>query len=134
MVINMNGRFGAGGAVDYLADYLKSGAKQILSDKGVKARIVSEAVESVTGVSPVVDASDPTVTWVRLRPEHGQFVDSVFLKGVKQITAGPSKGKPADLKIDVMPALSPVLLKRALPVALLLGAVVFGAGYYMGRR
>jgi hypothetical protein len=129
----MNG-FGAGGPVDYIADYLKSGAKQILSDKGVKARIVSEAVESVTGVSPVVDASDPTVTWVRLRPEHGQFVDSVFLKGVKQITAGPSKGKPADLKIDVMPALSPVLLKRVLPVAILLGAVVFGAGYYAGRR
>lgn len=134
MVIDMNNRFGAGGPVDALADYLRKGAKEVLSDKGVKARLVSESVESVTGIAPTVDMSDPAVAWVRLKPEHGDFIDAVFMKGVKQITAGPSKGKPANLKIDVMPALTPFLLKRVLPVALLIGAGVFAAGYYTGKR
>lgn len=125
-------RLGAS-ALDSLADYVKSGIGEIASDKGVKARVVSEAIKSVTGIAPVVDTSDPNVTWVRTLPAHGDFIDALFMKSAKQITTGPSKGKPADLKIDIAPALQKVTLLRFLPVALIAGAGLFAAGYYMGK-
>lgn len=119
--------------MDSLADYIKSGIGEIASDKGVKARVVSEAIKSVTGVAPIVDTSDPNVTWVRTVPAHGDFLDALFVKSAKKITAGPSKGQDADLKIDIAPALQKVVLLRFLPAALLLGAGLFAAGYYMGK-
>lgn len=125
-------RLGAS-AIDNLTDYIKSGFGEIASDRGVKARVVSEAIKSVTGVAPIVDSSDPTVTWVRTVPAHGEFLDALFVKGAKQITSGPSKGKPADLKIDIAPALQKVVLLRFLPAALLVGAGLYAAGYYMGK-
>jgi hypothetical protein len=125
-------RLGAS-ALDSLADYIKSGIGEIASDKGVKARVVSEAIKSVTGVAPVVDTSDPNITWVRTVPAHGDFIDAIFMASAKKITAGPSKGKDADFKIDVAPALQKVVLLRFLPAALLVGAGLFAAGYYMGK-
>ncbi len=120
-------------ALDNLADYIKSGIGEIASDKGVKARVVSEAIKSVTGVPAIVDTSDPNVTWVRTVPAHGEFLDALFMKSAKKITAGPSKGRDADLKIDIAPALQKVVLLRFLPAALLLGAGLYAAGYYMGK-
>ncbi len=124
----------SGSTAEDLVNYAKSSLSEIASDKGVKARVVAEAMKSVTGVAPVVDTRDPSVTWVRTVPAHGEFIDAVFLKSAKQITAGPSKGRAADLKIDVMPALMPVLIRRVLPVALLIGAGLFAAGYYTGGK
>lgn len=138
MVIDMNahglrgrgrvrGQFGAG--VDDIVDYLKRGAGEIAADRGVKARVVSEAIKSVTGIAPVVDTRDPAVTWVRTVPAHSKWIESVFMKAVKK---NPNSA-PADLKVDVSPALNPILLKRALPVLVVLGLGVFGAGYFMGK-
>ena len=127
-----NVRLGAS-ALDNLADYLKSGIGEIASDKGVKARVVSEAIKSVTGIAPIVDTSDPRVTWVRTVPAHGEFIDAVFVKSAKKITAGPSKGRDADLKIDIAPALQKVVLLRFLPAALVVGAGLLALGYYGGK-
>jgi len=121
------GRLGAG--VDDVVDYLKRGVGEIISDRGVKARVVSEAIKSVTGIAPVVDTRDPAVTWVRTVPAHSEWIESVFVKAVKK---NPNAA-PADLKVDIFPAMNPILLKRFLPVLALLGAGVFGAGYFMGR-
>ncbi len=122
------GRLGAG--VDDVIDYLKKGAGEIIGDRGVKARVVSEAIESVTGIAPVVDTRDPKVTWVRTVPAHSKWIESVF---VKAVTKNPN-AKPADLKIDIFPAMNPILLKRFLPVLALIGAGVFVSGYYVGKR
>ena len=127
-----NTRLGAS-ALDNLTDYIKSGFGEIASDKGVKARVVSEAIKSVTGVAPVVDTRDPNVTWVRTVPAHGDFIDAIIVRNAKKITSGPSKGKDADFKIDVAPALQKVFLLRFLPAAILAGAGLFAAGYYMGK-
>lgn len=127
-----NVRLGAS-ALDNIADYVKSGFGEIASDKGVKARVVSEAIKSVTGVPAIVDTSDPKVTWVRTVPAHGEFLDALFLRSAKKITAGPSKGRDADLKIDIAPALQKVVLLRFLPAALLAGAGLFALGYYTGK-
>jgi hypothetical protein len=121
-------------ALDSLSDYIQSTSKDIASDKGVKARVVYEAIKSVTGVAPTVDTSDPNVTWVRTVPAHGDFIDAIFMANAKKITAGPSKGRVADFKIDVGPALQKVILLRFLPAALLVGAGLFAAGYYMGKE
>lgn len=116
-----------------LTDYVKAGFGEIASDRGVKARVVSEAIKSVTGVSPLIDNRDPQVTWVRTVPAHGEFIDALFVKSAKTITAGPSKGRAADLKIDLAPALNKVLWMRALPATLLIGAGLFACGYYYGK-
>lgn len=120
-------------ALDTLTEYVKSGLGEIASDKGVKARVVSEAIKSVTGVAPIVDTSDPNVTWVRTVPAHGEFLDALFVKSAKKITSGPSKGRDADLKIDIAPALKKVVLLRFLPAALIVGGGLFTLGYYLGR-
>lgn len=125
-------RLGAS-ALDNIADYIKSGVGEIASDRGVKARVVSEAIKSVTGVAPIVDTSDPRVTWIRTVPAHGDFIDALFLSSAKKITAGPSKGRDADLKIDIVPALKKVTLLRFLPAALLVGAGLLALGYYAGK-
>lgn len=121
------GRFGAG--VEDVVDYLKRGAGEIAGDRGVKARVVSEAVKSVTGIAPLVDNSNPNVTWVRTVPAHSKWIESVFVKAVSK---NPN-ARPADLKVDIFPALNPILLKRFLPLLGLLGAGVFAVGYYMGK-
>ncbi len=118
---------------DSLADYVKAGVGEIASDRGVKSRVVSEAIKSVTGIAPIVDTSDPSVTWVRTVPAHGDYLDALFVKSAKKITAGPSKGKDADLKIDIAPALKKVVLLRFLPAALLAGAALLALGYYGGK-
>ncbi len=125
-------RLGAS-ALDTIADYVKSGIGEIASDKGVKARVVSEAIKSVTGVSPIVDTSDPRVTWVRTVPAHGDYLDALFVKSAKKISSGPSKGKDADLKIDIAPALKKVVLLRFLPVALLVGGGLYWLGTQTGK-
>lgn len=130
MVINLR-EHGLGGNI---RDFATNLFKDVANDKNVKARAVSQAVESITGVTPITDTRDPNVTWVRMVPAHGEFIDTVFLKSAKKIAAGPSKGKPADLKIDVMPALKPVLLRRVLPAILFGGTVLFAVGYHYGRR
>ncbi len=139
MVINLashglsrRGRL-AGNTLDDLVNYAKDTFSEVASDKNVKARVVSEAMKSVTGVAPIVDTRDPRVTWVRTVPAHGKFVDAVFMASAKKITSGPSAGREADLKIDAMPALKPFLLKRFLPVALITAGAVFAAGYFVGK-
>lgn len=133
MVIDLR-THGLGGNAKAFRDFATSVLSEVTSDKGVKAKAVSQAIQSITGVTPVIDTSDPAVIWVRTTPAHGEFIDAVFLKSAKKIAAGPSKGRPADLKIDVMPALKPFLIRRALPLALLAGFTLFAAGYYYAGR
>lgn len=117
-------------AVDDFLSYAKSTAGQIIGDRGVKSRIVAEAIKSVTGIAPVVDTRDPKVTWVRTTPEHAKWIEAVFMKSV---LTDPTK-KPADMKIDAMPALNPLFLKRIMPaLAIALGGV-FAVGYMAGRK
>jgi hypothetical protein len=121
-------------AFDVFKKAVSSGFQDVVGDKGVKSQIVVQAVRAVTGVDPIVDTSDPAVTWVRMRPEHGEFIDSTFTKAAKKITAGPSAGKVADFKVDLVPALKPFLIRRALPVVggvFLAGLVV---GYLLKRK
>lgn len=136
MVIDMTGlrrrgrrHLGAGGLDDFV-NYVRDSASEIASDKNVKATAVSQAIKSVTGIAPVVDTRDPRVTWVRTVPAHSKWMESVF---VKAVTKNPN-AKAADLKVDIFPALNPILLKRALPALVLLGAGVFAVGYFVGSK
>jgi hypothetical protein len=131
MVIPMQGRRPrfAGAGLDDFANYVKSTVSDVAGDKGVKAAVVAQAIASVTGIAPVVDTRDPQVTWVRTVPGHSKWIESVF---VKAVTKNPN-ARPADLKVDIFPALNPILLKRFLPVLALVGAGVFAAGYFVGK-
>lgn len=121
-------RFGAGAVEDFV-NYAKGTAGQIAGDRGVKSRVVAEAIRSVTGIAPMIDTRDPKVTWVRTVPGHSKWLEAVFTKSV---LTDPSK-KPADMKIDVMPALSPLLAMKLFPAMLLAGGVALGLGYMLGR-
>ena len=110
------------------SDFFSQTAKNIASDRSVRVTAISAALSAVTGVSPVVDTRDPSVTWIRTVPKHGEYVDSLFLKHAKG-----KPGKPADVKIDVGPALMPLVYRRVLPVALVLLGIAFGVGYFVGR-
>ena len=116
--------------LDNLLSYAQKTAGSVVSDKGVKASVVSQAIAQVTGVVPTVDTSDPAVTWVRTTPAHADWLEAVFLKSIKT----DPMSKPSDMKIDVMPALTPILVKRVLPVALLGAGLLFGIGYVYGKR
>lgn len=118
-----------GAGLDDFTDYVKSAVTEVVTDKGVKAALVAQAITSVTGIAPVVDKSNPKVTWVRTVPAHSKWIESVF---VKAVTTNPN-AKPADLKVDIFPALNPILLKRFLPVLALVGAGVFAVGYFVGK-
>lgn len=122
------GRFGSG-MLDDLTSYAKNTFATVSADSGVKARGVAGAIQSVTGIAPQVDTSDPKVTWVRTVPAHAAWMEAVFLKSV---ASGPDD-KPANMKIDMMPALTPILLKRILPVLLLVGAGLVAVGYFIGK-
>lgn len=122
-------RFGAS-TVEDLANYAKGAIGEIAGDRGVKARVVAEAIRAVTGIAPVVDTRDPNVTWVRTVPAHAKWTEAILLKAA---TKGPD-ARPADMKLDVMPAVTPLFLKRLLPVLVLSAGAAFAIGYYSGRK
>lgn len=117
------------GNINDLFTIAKSSASDILSDKGIKATLASQAIKSVTGIEPIIDTRDPSVTWVRTTPKHSDWLESVFMQSVKK---NPNQ-KPADFKIDIMPALNPILLKRFLPGLVLVAAIGFAGGYFWNR-
>jgi len=120
---------------NFFEDLTDAVVSRVSTDPEIKATTAAKAVELATGVRPKVDTtSQPGVTWLRLLPAHGEFVDSVFAKGVRQITAGPSKGQPANFKVDVMPALAPVLWRRVAPLAGLAFLLSLGVGIYIGKK
>lgn len=120
-------------AASTLKDAASSIFSNIAADKDVKSTLVVNAIKGVTGIAPIEDRSNPAVTVVRLRPEHGDFLDSLVVSKLKSIPSGPAKGKPSNVQIDIMPAAWPLIWKRALPALALVvgaGAVV---GYMYGR-
>lgn len=106
---------------------------RVSQDPNIKADTTAKAVEMATGIRPKVERVQG-VTWVRLLPQHGEFIDAVFVKGVNKITSGPSKGQAADFKIDVFPALSPFLWRRVFPTLVLAFIGAAGVGYFVGRK
>jgi len=118
-----------GAVSDDALSFLKNVASGVASDKNVKATVVSQAITSVTGIAPIIDKSDPKVTWVKLVPKHGDYAEALFLRATKA-----QAGKPVDFKIDVMPALKPFILNRFLPVILFGVTGLVGVGYYLGQR
>jgi hypothetical protein len=120
--------------VDRISSFANTTLKNVASDKDVKAELVSKAITSITGIAPIVDRRNPEVTWVRLLPSHGEFFDTVFMAQAKKISKGPSAGEAANMKIDVAPAIKPILFKRVLPLSLLVLGSVFFSGFALGKR
>lgn len=132
MNLNIRKRRGLNGSfMDDVKSTLTSAARQIAGDKDVKSGLVASAVEGVTGIAPTIDKSNPQVTVVRLRPEHGEFVDALLFKRKPSAGQRPSiiRGIPDNVRIDVMPAASVVVWRRVVPVA----ALLVGAGYILAR-
>jgi hypothetical protein len=129
----MNFDLGAS-AIDRLSSFVNSTFQNVASDKNVKAELVAKAISTITGIAPIVDNRNPNVTWVRMLPAHGDFFDAVFMDQAKKISKGPSAGQPANMKIDVMPALGPVIFKRFLPVTVGIVGGIFFLGYLYGKR
>lgn len=119
---------------DDLKAYASTAFSTVIAQKSVKASLIASAVKGVSGIPPIVDTkTDPNVTWVRLLPAHGEYIDGLFLKNVKEIGAGASKSD-ANVKMDVMPALFPFLQRRVLPFVLIASAGLIYLGYHYGSK
>lgn len=119
--------------MDTITSAVTSSLSEAANDKGVKAQLAKAAISGITGIAPVVDTSDPKVTVVRLTPRHGAFLDAMVTNAMTPSpppAPGAKPSPPSNFKIDVMPAVTPVLLKYVLPASLVLIAV----GYFVGRK
>ena len=104
-------------------------AKATMPAKQIKVALLTNAIEGLTGIPPVVDTRDPRVTWIRLVKAHGDFADAFLSKGTTTVKKGAAKGSPADVKIDLKAGIIPIIWKRVVPV----GLVVFFLGALAGR-
>lgn len=125
------------GEEESLFDTIARGAKAYVSSglqpKELKVTLLDSAIRGVSGIAPIIDRKTATV-YVRLRPEHGAFVDALLFPGVKKVESGASKGQPADVKVDVMPAVRHLIWKRVVPAGVGLVVLGIGIGYFMRRR
>jgi hypothetical protein len=125
------------GATESLLDTLKRTAGAYINSgmqpKELKVGLLDSAIRGVSGIAPVIDRSKPTI-YVRLLPEHGAFVDGLLFPGVTTISAPGGVKTPADVKVDVMPAVNHLIWKRVVPAGALLVVLGIGIGYFMRRR
>jgi hypothetical protein len=118
-------------AKETLTDTFLKFARDVAGDKEIKTELLSSAISGVTGISPVIDRSNPQVTYVRLKPEHGAMLEAVLLKRIRKTPSGV----PVTVKLDVAPAMKPIAFKYvAVPVIGLLATAFLLGRYFFPRR
>lgn len=113
-----------------LTDSLLKFVRDVAGDKEVKTELLTSAITGVTGIAPVVDKSNPQVTFIRLRPQHGKQVEALLFRRVKKTPTGAI----ATVKLDVAPAVRPLIFKYAVLPAIGIFALGYFVNDYFARK
>jgi hypothetical protein len=124
-----------GNALDYLpAIAMGTKAAEItgVTADGFTATGYASLVQSITGAPPVLVPLPNRKARILLNPKQA-FLMKQWLE--KQVAAGVKLAKaPSNLELDTGPFIIPVVLKYAVPVGIVVFALGWLAGNFLGKR